>query len=179
MKTKNGVALLGVALLAAACDRQPEPTGADFRDVPADMIMTDMVSYVTNAGIRKARLNGDTAHVFEDSSAIKVKGVKLVFFDEQGVESGSLTSRLGNFNTATQAMVARGNVVLVTKVGNRRIETEELFYDPQSHKLWSTVKTLMIEGGSRVTGDGFNADDKFENVDIKNMKGRVEGKLKF
>jgi lipopolysaccharide assembly outer membrane protein LptD (OstA) len=76
-------------------------------------------------------------------------------------------------------MVARGNVVLVTKVGNRRIETEELFYDPQSHKLWSTVKTLMIEGGSRVTGDGFNADDKFDNVTIKNAHGRVEGKMKF
>jgi len=72
-------------------------------------------------------------------------------------------------------MIARGNVVLITKVGNRRIETEELYYDPQQHKLWSTVKSVITEGASRVTTDGFTADDKFQNFTMKNTHGPVQG----
>jgi LPS export ABC transporter protein LptC len=170
---------LGLGLLTLGCGRQPGPTGEDFQEVPADMVIVDMVSNMTSNGIRKARLQGDTANVFDDSSSVKVKGVKLIFFDEQGVQSGSLTSRTGDFNSATQAMIARGNVVLVTTKDSRRIETEELHYDPQTHQLWSEVQTLMVEGNSRVTGDGFNADDKFVNFKITNMRGRVDRGLKM
>jgi LPS export ABC transporter protein LptC len=180
MRAKHLIVLTGPFWLALACGRQAGPTGEDFQEVPADLVMIDMVSFMTSNGVRKARLQGDTAHVYDDSGKVVVRGVNLLFFDEEGNQSGSLTSRTGDFNTTTQAMIARGNVVLVTTVGQRRIETEELHYDPQSHRLWSEVKTLMIEGGSRVTGDGFNADDKFSNVQVRNARGRVEGlKIQF
>jgi lipopolysaccharide export system protein LptC len=178
MKTRQWMVLTSLGFLLGACARTTDPTGQDFQQVDADMILVDMVSNMTTQGIRKARLQGDTANVFDDSTTIKVKGVKLVFFDERGAESGSLTSRTGDFNTNTQAMIARGNAVLITTVGNRRIETEELHYDPTTHRLWSKVHTVMTEGGSRLTGAGFEADDKFQNFNITNMTGRVRG-LKF
>jgi LPS export ABC transporter protein LptC len=180
MKPRRAIVLAGVGLLILGCGPQAGPTGEDFQEVPADMIMTDLDSFMTSSGIRKARLQGDTAHMYEDSSRLAIKGVRLAFFDEHGNDSGSLTSLTGDLNTATQAMIARGNVVLITKVGNRRIETEELHYDPQTKRIWSEVKTLMIEGGSRITGDGFSADDKFTNVQVRNARGRVEGaKIQF
>jgi LPS export ABC transporter protein LptC len=178
MKTRHWLALTSVGLTLGACAQQSDPTGQEYQQVEADMLMIDMVSNMTTGGIRKARLQGDTARIFDDSSSIKVKGVNLVFFDERGAQSGSLTSRTGDFNTNTQAMIARGNAVLVTTVGNRRIETEELHYDPSSHRIWSTVHTVLTEGGSRVTGQGFEADDKFQNFSITGMRGRVQG-LKF
>jgi LPS export ABC transporter protein LptC len=172
--------VVGLVVLAAGCKAQATPTGEDFQEVTADLVMVGMTSYLTNNGIRKAHLFGDTAFVYDDSSKVFVKKVNLKFFDENGEESGSLTSRDGDFNTTTQAMLARGSVVLITKTGNRRIETEELHYDPQSHRIWSTVKTLMIQEGDRVTGSGFSADDKFQNVSIKDASGRVRsGAIKF
>ncbi len=179
MKTKSWMAAV-LVVFGVACNRQPTPTGEDFQQVQADLIMIGMKSYLTSSGIRKAQIMGDTGFVYDDSSKVHVKKVNLTFFDEQGAESGSLTSRTGDFNTTTQAMVARGNVILITKTGNKRIETEELFYDPQAHRLWSNVKTVMIEPGSRATGDGFTADDEFGNVQIKNLRGRVGGSgIKF
>jgi LPS export ABC transporter protein LptC len=174
MEMKSGIVAI-LAVCVGACTQQPTPTGEDFRDVPASLVMIGMRSFVTNNGIRTAQLVGDTGFVYEDSSKIHVKKVNLKFFNEQGVESGSLTSRTGDFNTNTQAMIARGTVVLVTTTGNRRIETEELHYDPQSHRLWSEKPTVLIEPGSRVTGTGFTADDKFQNVRITNPRGRVGG----
>ncbi|MGH7467020.1 MAG: LPS export ABC transporter periplasmic protein LptC [Longimicrobiales bacterium] len=180
MRAHYSIALVTLVGLTAACGQQTGPTGEDFQEVPADLIMIDMTSFMTSNGVRKARLQGDTAHVYDDSAKVAVKGVRLAFFDEQGNQSGSLTSSTGDFNTVTQAMIARGKVVLVTALGNRRIETEELHYDPQTHRLWSTMKTLMVEGENRSTGDGFEADDKFENVKVKNPKGRASGlKIQF
>jgi LPS export ABC transporter protein LptC len=163
------------ALAIVGCDRPTAPTGEDFQEITADLIMVGMRSYMTNSGIRKAQIIGDTAYVYDDSSKIHVKKVNLTFFDESGAESGTLTAKTGDFTTSTQAMIARGSVVLVTKAGNKRIETEELHYDPQTHRIWSNTKTLMIEAGSRVRGDGFTADDKFQNVKITNPEGRVSG----
>jgi LPS export ABC transporter protein LptC len=166
--------LLTSALLLAACSKEQTPTGEDFQSIAADMIMVGMTQNMTADGLRRARLQGDTAFMFEDSAKVKVKGVSLTIFNEQGQESARLTSRAGDFNTQNQGMIARGNVVLVTTGATpRRIETEELHYDPETHKIWSTVKTLMVEGGSRITGDGFSADDKFENVSVTNAQGRV------
>jgi LPS export ABC transporter protein LptC len=169
--------LLSSAVLMAACTKTQTPTGEDFQSISADMIMVGMTQNMTADGLRRARLQGDSAFVFEDSAKVKVKGVNLTIFNEQGVETARLTSRLGDFNTQNQGMIARGNVVLVTTSGTtpRRIETEELHYDPETHQIWSTVKTLMIEGGSRITGDGFKADDKFENVSVTHPEGRVTG----
>lgn len=171
---KSGMAAI-LAVIVGACGQQPTPTGEDFQEVQADLVMVGMKSYLTNNGIRKAQIIGDTGFVYDDSSKVHVKKVNLKFFDEQGAESGSLTSRTGDFNTNTQAMIARGTVILVTTTGNRRIETEELHYDPQSHRLWSEKPTVLIEPGSRVTGTGFTADDKFQNVSITNPRGRVGG----
>jgi LPS export ABC transporter protein LptC len=169
-----------LVLLLAACSNGEGPTGENFRDVPADMIVIGMTEYMTAAGLRKARLQGDTAYVHDDSGKVKVKGVNLLIFDEQGGETAKLTSKTGDFNTSTQAMVARGTVVLITTKGkSRRIETEELFYDPQSKRIWSNVNTVMIEDGQRASGDGFTADDQFQNVQIKNLRGRAPVKIQF
>lgn len=172
--------LILAVLIVVGCAQQEAPTGGNFQEVPADMIMTDMTQYMTNGGVRKARLQGDTAYIHDDSGKVKVKGVNLVIYDETGAEKARLTSRTGDFNTATQAMVARGQAVLITVGGQRkRIETEELHYDPQSHRLWSTVRTVMLDGESRVTGSGFEADDKFTNVQIRGVTGRVGGLGRF
>ncbi|HSL69263.1 MAG TPA: LPS export ABC transporter periplasmic protein LptC [Longimicrobiales bacterium] len=175
MTTRRGLALIFLTL-SAACGAPSTPTGEDFQEIPADMIMIGMTEYMTASGLRRARLEGDTAFVFDDSAKVKIHGVKLTIFNEQGAEAAHLTSKTGDFNTTNQGMVARGSVVLVT-VGERpaRIETEELHYDPESHRIWSTVTTTMIEGGSRIVGDGFTADDKFENKSVTRPRGRVEG----
>ena len=174
MKTKLWMGVV-LGVLLVGCKDQPTPTGEDFQEVQADLVIIGMKSYLTNNGIRKAQILGDTGYVYDDSSKVHVKKVNLKFFDEQGVESGSLTSLTGDFNTNTQAMIARGNVVLITTTGNRRIETEEFHYDPQTHRLWSDVRTVLTEPGSRVVGTGFTADDKFQNVSIKGASGRVSG----
>ena len=173
--------VLATLPLGLACTKKSTPTGEDFQDVPADMVMVGMTEYMTDNGLRRAQLKGDTAYVFDDSSKVKIVGVDLTIYNEQGQETAHLTAKKGDFNSQTQGMIARGHAVLVTK-GDKpaTIETEELNYDPQQHRLWSNVTSTITEGGSRVVGDGFTSDDKFVNKSITRPRGRVQTqRIKF
>jgi LPS export ABC transporter protein LptC len=160
-------------LLAAACGRATEPEPGDFQSVPADMMVVGMQQNITASGIRVGLLRGDTALVFDDSTTVKVKNVDLtIYAEETGAKRAHLTAREGDFNQQTQFMIARGNVVLVTTDG-KRIETEELNYDPESRRIWSTRETTLIEPGSRIVGDGFEADETFTNYRITHPRGQI------
>ena len=172
--------VLLVTLLFACGGNENTPTAASvYQDIPADQIVIGMEQYVTQSGQQRAILRGDTAYVFEDSAKAHIKKVNLTLFDEQGRESAQLTSREGDFNNATQAMIARGNVVLVTRGAEpRTIETEELYYDPNTKRIWSNVATTMRSAGGVLRGTGFTSDDRFENVRVTNASGRGTG-LRF
>lgn len=174
---------LWLLLVLGACqDNAVTPAAtANYRDIPADQIVINMEQYVTEAGRRRAVLRGDTAYVHDDSMKAHIINVNLTMFDENGAESAHLTSKTGDFSNVSQAMVARGNVVLVIRGPNARtIETEELHYDPNTHRVWSTVATTMREGTSTVSGSGFEADDKFENVRITDARSTGGGlRLEF
>lgn len=168
--------VLGLVVLAGCGDKiDPAAASRGFEEIPADQVIVGFKQYMTTAGQDKAIVLGDTAYVYNDSSFVQVKNVDLRMFDEQGKFSAHLTARAGDMNNATNAMIARGNVVLVTKDGTR-IETEELHYDPQSHRIWSNVHTVQhtAQGGT-LSGSGFDADDKFNNVRVTNARSSGGG----
>jgi LPS export ABC transporter protein LptC len=152
------------------------PTGGEgFEKLPADQVITGFEQYVSENGLNKAIMRGDTAFIFEDSSVAHVKTVNLVLYDEAGKVNARVTSKSGRLNTFSQAMTATGNVVLITETDGRRIETEELNYDPTTHRVWSTVRTVQRHQGGVLTGNGFEADDKFQNVRIHGARSTGGG----
>ena len=176
MKTTQLAFALAIAI-TSACDRQTAapPAGAGFQMLAADQVIVGFQQYVSERGLNKAILRGDTAYVYEDSSLAKVRKVDLVLYDEAGKVSARLTSKAGRLNTFTQGMVATGNVILITESDGRRIETEELHYDPTTHRVWSNVRTTQRYQGGVLTGTGFEADDKFYNVRITNASSTGGG----
>ncbi len=170
-----------VVVLAGCSGGAQEPTaGEGYRALAADQVMEGVHHYFTADGVRRGELTADSAYMYDDSARADLRGVHLKMFDTQGRETATLTSRSGVVNNRTQAMVARGGVVLVTTEGNKRIETEELHYDPNTHRIWSTVASTLQQNGTRVTGDGFTADDQMHNLQMTHPRGKVEGmKVQF
>lgn len=169
--------LVGVLLLGACKTQETSPTATvGYADIPADQIIVNMEQYVTDAGRQRAVLRGDTAYIYEDSAKAHVIKVNMTLFNEDGGERAQLTAREGDFSSTTQAMVARGNVVLVTRGPTpRTIESEELHYDPNTKRIWSTKPTVMREGASILRGTGFEADDQFQNVRVTNARSSGGG----
>jgi LPS export ABC transporter protein LptC len=170
---RSGTAWVAAAIVAAAslaagacAESANTVTGGTFRDLPADQIMFDLETDIKDLGVMRARLRADTAYVWDDSAKMVMHPVDLRLFDDNGGQTARLTATEGEHDTRTNIMVARGNVVLVTTEGNRRILTEELRYDPSIGRLWSDVHTVFYDGETRLEGEGFRADDRMNDVEV-------------
>lgn len=172
---KNWNVLLLVTAVAACGGNMDEPTGEGYRDLEADQIMVGVHYTPTEDGLRKAVGAFDTVFVYNDSSVYNLKGVTLDIYSAEGKPAAKVTSETGRLNQATDAMTATGHVVLITP-DNTRIETEELHYDPTTHRIWSDVETHQITSDGKVSiADSFATDDQFNRTTFKNLRGDVSG----
>lgn len=163
-----------VALAAACAEETTVPTQKDtLADLHVDQVIYGLEHVMTNNGVRKANLHGDTAYFRDSDSRVDLKGVKLDFFNETtGATSGTMTSRTGEYDMQSGAMTARGGAVLRLQgqSGERVIESDELHYDVQGNRVWSDKPTVMRENGRTVRGNSFQSDTKFQNVTVQNAK---------
>ncbi|CAN5858178.1 hypothetical protein BH23GEM3_BH23GEM3_08640 [soil metagenome] len=154
----------------AACGTDATtPTTSDAAEnLAADQIIYGLQHVMTKDGVRQALLEGDTAYLRQIGEQIDLIGVRLTFFDENGRQSGTLTSNTGTYDLRGSSMVAEGNAVLRTdgEQGERVIETEKLHFDVQGDRLWSDEPVVMREGGSVVRGTSFRSDARFQNVTV-------------
>jgi len=164
--------VMAVAAATAACGgSQDTVLGGAFRDLPADQVVLDLDTDIKDMGALRARLHADTAYIWEDSAKTMMFPVDLKLYDKNGAETAHLTADEGELHSQTNQMVARGNVVLVTVDGARRILTEELHYDPQRERIWSDVHSIMFEGESRLEGSGFEANSDMTDVKVYDSTG--------
>ncbi len=164
------------ALALAGCQRQgTEPRPAEFPNLPADYVLIAVKHYLTEDGIRRGMLNADTGYVHVDSAKFDLVKVHLLLYKQDGSQAADLTSKTGQLDQRTNAMVANGHVILVgTGSGVQRIETEQLHYDPNTHQLWSTVTSRVTQGGNVITTQGFKCDDQLQRIEMNAIRGRVE-----
>jgi LPS export ABC transporter protein LptC len=176
ISARSIVSTLGLALvvagLTAACGNGAEAVaGSGFLDLPADQVVFNLETDMKDVGVLRARLHADTAHIWEDAATTLMFPVHLRLYDENGGETAQLTAREGELDSRTNAMVARGDVVLISSEQGRRILTDELHYDPRTGRIWSDVHTVFYDGDTRAEGQGFRSDQRMHDVEIFKSTG--------
>jgi len=168
-----------LALLTVACSAgdQGPVAGEEYARLKADNVVVGLEQFVTKDGIRQAVLRADTGYVYEQTYRVELARVHLVLFRTTGEQAADLTADAGELNQRTQKMVARGNVVLVT-VDGRRIETEELHYDPNLARIWSDVRTVHTRDGAQLVGSSFQANldsnGTLRDLVLREPRGRAD-----
>jgi LPS export ABC transporter protein LptC len=170
---RKGMWMVALCAALAACKDPPAYTGPVAANADATQRTYGMNLKLTENGVLKADLFGDTAFTKPNTDLTEIRGVKLTFYDDQGKKPGKLTSRTGEYDARTGVMVARGNVVLVThndKGQERIIRSEELHYDQRGDRVWSDRETIIDEAGRHAVTDGFTSDTRFTNMRGRNAK---------
>jgi LPS export ABC transporter protein LptC len=170
------VVLMIVMAVASACTEKKLPPVARTAGLTdsSDQVMYGAHFNLTDAGLERAELNADTAFFFDDNTRIELRKVETTFYTASGARDAYLTSRRGTYNNRTSAMVARGNVVVITEEG-RRLETPELRYNQQSNEIASDSAFVLTEPGRRLEGIGFQSDPNMQNIRILKTKSGSTG----
>lgn len=172
------VAVLLGGLAVAACQDEPSRPVAseDLQEVDANVLF-NVVHHMTNEGVREARVVADTAYAWQDSTSMALRQLELTVYNETGGERAVVTALRGLLDRSSNRMVARGDVVLLIRDGNRRVESPELHYDPNQDRIWSDSATVYYAGDRIVEGTGFTSDAEFQDIRVEN--GRTRGGVSF
>jgi LPS export ABC transporter protein LptC len=158
--------LFGVMLLFAGCrDSAPVPVTASTQADSADQTIYGMRTLLTNRGLLRADVAGDTAFVFDEGTRFLLKNVRTVFFTPNGAKNATLTSRRGVYDTRLNSMEALGNVVVVSEDG-RRLTTEQLRFNQARNEISSDSAFTLTEPGRRLEGVGFVSDPGMNSVKV-------------
>lgn len=168
---------LGLLGGVSGCGPEEEPPAAGqevLRD-GVDMVIIGMEHYLTRLGVRRARLISDTAEYVSENE-IHLRPVRLIFFDEQGGEVSELTADRGVFFEVAEDMEATGNVVVIDRRKDQRLETERIRYTKENDRLHGEVPFVLESDGGRtiMEGAGFESDPGLDEVHIVEPSGRRE-----
>jgi len=154
--------------------------GEEPAALPADKVVIGMRHYITAQGIRQALLRADTAYFYDEKKPIELRKVDLTIYRSTGEVAATVTADSAQIDPRTEAVQARGNVVVVSPDQGQRIESDELHYSPADDKLWSDKPTTYVRDGKVTRGEGFTSDGRGENVKVIKPSGHVDApKLVF
>jgi LPS export ABC transporter protein LptC len=161
---------LTVSILLVGCGEEDAAPIAspELLDAGAESVIYEMVTLLTTNGIQEARVEADTAFSYPDSSVYSLRNPTLIMYTPQGVERARVVAERGRLNLSTKELVARGNVVLTIPEGERRVESQELNYDPDGDKIWSDSASVMWEGTTVTRGESFESDLDFRRAVVLN-----------
>ncbi len=163
---RSFAAAIALSLLAVACGEEESTPVASppLLETGADMVIQGLRHLITLDGIKEGEIFADTAFFYRDSSLYHLRKPELILFTESGARRARITADRGRFNPNTREMLAQGGVILVITEGDKRVESEELHYNPNGDRIWSDSATTMIEPGRISEGFGFESDLNFRRT---------------
>ena len=170
---RQGAGLLVLATIAvlAACEETgAKPTTTVTAIDSADQVLEGFSHYVTRDGIRRSRVEADTAFFYESTQITQLKNIRVVFFDVRGEEGSTLTAKRGTYRWQDGSMEANDKVLVVSPDG-RKLTTETLKYDNAANTISTNVHFAFDRGGEHLEGNSFRSDPDFKNVVTDRPRG--------
>lgn len=84
-----------------------------------DQVMIGVENYITSDGVRRARLDADTAFTFEQDGLLDLRVVTMTFFGEAGDTLGVLNGQSAAYELNTGDVTVRGDVEVNLSTGER------------------------------------------------------------
>jgi LPS export ABC transporter protein LptC len=166
-----GLSVLLATPVVIACEETgAKPTTTVQASDSADQVLEGFSHYVTRDGIRRSRVEADTAFFYEGTQVTQLRNIRVVFFDVQGQEGSTLTAKRGTYRWQDGSMEANDKVLVVSPDG-RRLTTQALKYDNGSNTISTNVHFAFDRGGEHLEGNSFRSDPDFKNVVTDRPRG--------
>lgn len=163
--------MIAAGMMACGSSMEQPPTTVGIAD-SADQIAYGVTHYLTVDGLRRARLEADTAYFYQGPQSADMIGVRVTFYSLQGEETSTLTSEEGTYYWRTGNMEARGNVVGVTPDG-RRLETSILEYTANDNRINGSKPFVYTAPNRHIEGESFTSDPDFRDLVATQPRGTV------
>ena len=166
----HSVLIITGMLLVAACSKEADSVIKIEEYTGPIRQMENITILHSDSGIVTAKVEADQILEFDNGDREFPKGVYLEFFDK-GIKSSYLSANYAYFQSEKSLWKGTGNVVLKNIESEEKLNTEELFWEPNTGKVY-TDKFVNIESGDEVlTGTGLETTQDFSAYTILKPEG--------
>ncbi len=170
--------LLVSTLILYACSQEKVRTAPAIYDKDSVAVMTTygVNTLISDSGVVKYRIVTERWEVSPNrnpSRWIFDKGVFLSQFNEQFHVFSYIICDTAYYYDKLRRWELRGRVRILTKNGLNFIG-EELYWDQNSHELWSNKYSRLITPERRLEGRYFKSDERMTRYYVSNTKGSFE-----
>lgn len=180
MLTRKRYILLLVAGVWAlcSCDQKVEHTAPAIYEKDSASVMTSygVNTLISDSGVIKYRIVTERWEVNEKKNPkrwIFEKGLFLEQFDEKFHVQSYIQSDTAYYYTEDKLWELRGRVRVLTKEGLRYF-SEQLFWNQNTHEIYSHVFSRIITPERTLQGSYFRSDERMMKYNIYNTKGSFE-----
>ncbi len=178
MSRLRPLALVGLAVLAASACRKAEQPPVSSRVTSladsAEQVVYGARFAITDRGVRRADIDGDTAFWFNDNTRMVLRPLEGRFYSTTGTLDGVIQAREGIYDTRFGTLEARGDV-LVTTLDGKRLETPRAKFDQRLNQISSDTSFLMSEPDRDVRGIGFTSDADLTSLRVTRLLSAKAG----
>lgn len=159
----TAVLLAGVI---AGCGERRSLSPASNSGVLPDQEVSDFVLTETDQGIPQWTLYAQYAATYSTRNTITARGIRVDFFNDQGVKNSTLTSREGEINQLSRDMTASGDVILQSQDGTR-MTTQHLQFLNHDQRIRTDDFVRVERAGDVLTGVGFDSDPQLKHFEFR------------
>lgn len=155
----NLLALIFLTILACSREKLGEPEA-----FPGNESAENVRIWQTDKGRRLWELMADSMEQLGDT--VRVKGVKLTFYDKHSKVQSVLTSDSGRYYQSSEDMAAHGRVEVKGQDGSH-LSTESLFYSKEREEIFTEDRVYIRSEDREVWGRGLTSDPGLTRIEIK------------
>ncbi len=176
--TASGILLLAVSFGMSSCtSNKPEEIKAisSLEELPV-LIYEQLESVITDSGKVKYRLFAPTVKQFElekESYTDFNDGFKFQVYTYKGTLDAEVECNNAKYFKDKQLWELNEDVKAMNEKGEI-LNTEQLFWDMRTKKLFSDKFVKITTKSEIITGTGFEADENMQNWEINNISGVLE-----
>lgn len=168
-----GCILIPLCLILSSCST-PEETTKPILYEGALREAEDITMYYTEKNLMKVLLKAKKINEFQNGDSEFPEGIFIEFYDDTGKITSTLRANSAYYLKAENKWRGRGDVEVINIEKKQQLNTEELFWKPDTKKIF-TDKFVTIKLENEILyGTGFDADQDLSNYTMKNPEGEFE-----
>ena len=165
--------LASMLLFSCANDMEVVNKIIDPEEEP-DVIRYNVEMLYSDSARLQMKMTAPLMKIYESAKEAREecpKGLHVRFYEKTGEFKAELTANWAKHDVTKDLYEAQGNVI-VTNAEGRKLETEQLFYNPKKGIVYSEKYTKITEpNGNMATGKSFSSNQDFSNPKL--IKGNA------
>lgn len=169
--------IFAISSVVASCVNDLESIKkVTFNPNDPDERTTELYLEQTDSGITKMRIYAKLAEMYPKPKNVVQfnEGIKVEFYNENGVLSSILTALYGEINEVEGTMMVRDSVQLFNPIRDQRMETEALYWNKKDSTIYTNHQVSVRTPTSILFGKGIKTRQDFTWYEFTKPQGKID-----